>query len=92
MDEAKVNELVALKVKELVEQLGFDNAKGREMAIDEINEAGLQSIGALVTDLAMMLAEGAPISWSEPPENEGLVGRLPGDDESTVEKTVEAKP
>ncbi len=36
MDEAEVNKLVAQKVKELVEQLGFDNAKGREMAIDEI--------------------------------------------------------
>jgi Zn-dependent M28 family amino/carboxypeptidase len=58
--------------------------------VEEINEKGLASIGELMIELAVGLAEGAKIEWSKPPENEGLVGRLPGQDESTVEKKVEA--
>jgi hypothetical protein len=58
--------------------------------VDEINVEGLQSIGDLVRDLALELGNGAAIRWATPPENEGLVGRLPGKDESTVEKKVEA--
>jgi hypothetical protein len=59
--------------------------------VEKINVDGLQQIGELVSDLMLELADGRPIAWREPPEGEGLQSRLPGADEATIEKRVEAK-
>lgn len=58
--------------------------------VEEINAEGMQSIGNLVMSLALDLASGTAMRWREPPEGEGLVGRLPGTDDATIEKKVEA--
>ena len=60
--------------------------------VEEINVEGMQSIGELVLDIAAALASGRDVKWREPEADEGLVGRLPGSDESTIEKRVEAEP
>src|SRR5690606_37049719 len=54
--------------------------------VDKINAEGMQQIGDLVMDLALELASGTTIEWREPAEGEGLVGRLPGSDDTTIEK------
>lgn len=55
---------------------------------DKINQDGMSTIAKMVLDLTVAVADGAKIEWSEPrSDTEGLVGRLPGSDPDTVERT-----
>lgn len=59
---------------------------------DKINVEGMTSIGEIVGDVMVRLADGYEISYREPPEGEGLSNGLPGDNPATVEKRVLAAP
>jgi hypothetical protein len=54
---------------------------------ESINREGMAAIGQLVADLTRALGDGARVPYA-PPRNddEGVVSRMPGADESTVEK------
>ncbi|MCX4248068.1 M20/M25/M40 family metallo-hydrolase [Paraliomyxa miuraensis] len=54
---------------------------------DRINREGMASIAQLVADLTRKVADGAAVPYA-PPRNddEGVVSRMPGTDESSVEK------
>lgn len=52
-----------------------------------INREGMTAIGQLVADLTRTLGDGADVPYAPPrTEDEGVVSRMPGADESTVEK------
>lgn len=54
---------------------------------EAINREGMATIGQLVADLTRTLADGALVPYAPPRnEDEGVVARMPGADESTVEK------
>lgn len=54
---------------------------------EAINREGMVAIGQLVADLTRALADGADVPYAAPRnEDEGVVSRMPGADESTVEK------
>jgi hypothetical protein len=54
---------------------------------ESINREGMVAIGQLVADLTRALGDGASVPYA-PPRNgdEGVVSRMPGSDESSVEK------
>ena len=56
--------------------------------IEDINVEGLASIGQLVSDLTLELANGRQIAWSGLGEDEGIGRGLPGSDPNTVIKRV----
>jgi hypothetical protein len=60
---------------------------------EAINREGLATIAGLVADLTRTLADGAAVPYAPPRnEEEGVVARMPGADESTVEKRSGAAP
>lgn len=58
---------------------------------EAINREGMAAIGQLVADLTRALGDGATVPYA-PPRNddEGVVSRMPGADESSVEKRTPA--
>ncbi|HWB80370.1 MAG TPA: M20/M25/M40 family metallo-hydrolase [Nannocystaceae bacterium] len=56
--------------------------------LEKINQAGMAKIGALALELVVAVGDGAELPFHAPGEHEGLVGRMPGSDERTVEKRV----
>lgn len=58
---------------------------------DQINREGMTAIARLVADLTRALADGAEVPYAPPrSDHEGVVSRMPGADESTVEKRTTA--
>jgi Zn-dependent M28 family amino/carboxypeptidase len=58
---------------------------------DKINVEGLRSIGEVVAQVMLALADGHEIHYTPPADGDGLSNGLPGDDPTTVEKRVMAK-
>ena len=57
--------------------------------LDRINLDGMAKILAIALSVTMAAADGAELPWTEPrTAAEGEVGRLPGSDPATVEKTT----
>jgi len=57
---------------------------------DKINKVGLQTIGELVGELVLRLADGHPVAYTEAAAGRGLSGGLPGSDPDTLIKRVRA--
>jgi hypothetical protein len=57
---------------------------------DKINPEGMQSIGQIVGQVMVRLANGYALAYSAPEDGEGLSNGLPGENPDTVEKRVEA--
>jgi Zn-dependent M28 family amino/carboxypeptidase len=59
---------------------------GDELAA--INREGMAAIGALALELVVALGDGAEVPFHAAADDDGLVTRMPGSDERTVEKRV----
>jgi hypothetical protein len=55
---------------------------------DKINVAGLRSIGELVGEVLVALADGHAVRYTAPAQGDGLSNGLPGEDPRTIEKRV----
>ena len=60
---------------------------GDELA--KINAGGMAAIGRLALALVVAVADGAELAFRPPSDTEGLVGRMPGSDERSVEKRTD---
>ncbi len=61
---------------------------------EKINKDAMAKIGQMVADITRTLADGAEISYTEPRnDDEGVVGRMPGSKDATVERrTIPSAP
>lgn len=67
------------------------HAVGDEFA--KIDQPGMALIGQMVADITRTLADGAEISYAAPrTDDEGVVGRMPGSQASTVERRTDGSP
>ncbi len=58
---------------------------------DKIDRQAMAAIGQMVADITRVLADGAPIHYAKPRNSdEGVVSRMPGTKESTVERRTDA--
>ncbi len=58
--------------------------------VDKINSEGMKSIGEMVGEVLLALADGYEVEYAEPASGSLLSNALPGADPDTVEKRVEA--
>lgn len=58
---------------------------------DKINADGMQTIGEMVGEVTLALADGREIAYREPAQGDGLSRGLPGSDPATVVKKVKAR-
>jgi Zn-dependent M28 family amino/carboxypeptidase len=59
---------------------------------DKINVEGMQSIGDLVADVGLALAEGLAVPYQKPAFGDGFSNGLPGSNPETVVKRVKKRP
>jgi hypothetical protein len=60
---------------------------------EAIDREGMAGIGQLVADLTRALGDGASVPYAAPrSDDEGVVSRMPGSDESSVEKRTQSAP
>jgi len=68
-----------------------DDYHGPDDETDKLAKDGMRSIAALALELVVALTDGAQVPFTKSSGNDGLVGRIPGTDDATVEKRVPAK-
>ena len=66
-----------------------DDYHGPNDESDKVVHAAMQDIAALALDVVLALGDGADVPFTKPAKDgDGLVTRIPGTDEATVEKRV----